>query len=149
MKSLSIAVALAVSDQAPAPPADDVFCQDIQTVARGADEARPFRSLVDRDFQPRLGRADCFFSDAGSYTCGHNLATPEETRESYAARIQACLPGSVRTTTGSGFEQYEIVRHGRFQARIAESGTDRAHVGRSIDIYLESTGATGKKAAGS
>jgi hypothetical protein len=119
-----------------AAPADP-FCQDVRLMAAAAAEASPFRSLHDRDFKPRLTRGYCFFNSAQGYTCGHNLAQRNETRQSYAARIHACLPGSTRGTIGRvhGFAE-DVVRLGRFEARIAEHGMDRGKVGRTINIYI-------------
>lgn len=121
-----------VNDNAAAPP--DPFCEDVRALAEAAEEPDPFRSLRNRDFRPRLGRAHCFFSSAGRYTCGHNLATPGETAEAYASRIHACLPGSVRLAHQQG--QPYAIRRRRFEARVIERGTDRAHVGRSINISI-------------
>jgi len=53
-----------------------------------------------------------------------------------ADRIQACLPGSARTREQDYPTTYEIVRHGRFEARVVEHGSDRGKVGRSIYIYV-------------
>ncbi len=138
MKSLWLAVALAAPSPTASQPAGDAFCDDVRLLARGAEEADPFRSLRDREFRPRLARGYCFFSSAGGYTCGLNLARPQETRDAYAARIHACLPGSVRTADRDYLRHYEIVRSGRFQARVVEHGADRGHVGRTINIYIES-----------
>ena len=146
MKILVLAVAITGAGQ-PTTPADDPFCDDIRALARGAEEPDPFRSLRDREFTPRLGRGHCFFSDAGGYTCGHNLSRPEETREAYAARIHACLPGSVRETDRDYLRHYEIVRSGRFEARVIEHGADRGHVGRTVNIYIQAAGPMAESAS--
>jgi hypothetical protein len=137
MKILFLVAALTLFEDAPLPPSD-AFCEDIRALARGADEEDPFRSLRSRGFRPRLGRGYCFFSDAGGYTCGHNLARNEETHDAYAARIQACLTGAVRMTRRDYLRHEEIVRRGRFEARVVEHGRDRGHVGRTINIYIRS-----------
>jgi hypothetical protein len=123
----------------------NVFCNDIRTLARAADEAVPFASLSSRDYRPRLGRAPCFFSAAGGYTCSHNLARPDETAESYAVRIRACLPGAVWASEGNDYRAREIVRRGRFRVEIEEHGTARSHVGRRIAIYISSARPAGNR----
>ena len=137
LKILVMAVALA-GPQQPVSARAGAFCDDIRTLARGAEEQDPFRSLRDREFTPRLGRGHCFFSSAGGYACGHNLARRDETREAYAARIHVCLPGSTRSTDGDDVNHYEVVSSGRFRARVTERGADGGHVGRTINIYFES-----------
>lgn len=119
-----------------AAPADP-FCEDVRLLAAAAAEADPFRSLRNRDFKPRLSRGYCFFNSARGYTCGHNLAARDETRQSYAARIHSCLPGSTRSTLPRvhGFVE-EVVRLGPFEARVTEHGLDRGKVGRTINIYV-------------
>ena len=112
------------------------FCADIRTLAAGAAEDDPFRSLRDRDFRPRLGRLHCVFTGAGGYSCFHNLARPDESRVSYADALLACLPGASRTTEREHFETYEVVRSGAFEARVRERGQDHGHGGRSIEVRI-------------
>jgi len=138
MKSLLIASALIAPAAASAQP--DPFCEDVRALAAAAEEADPFRSLRNRDFRPRLTRGYCFYSMDDNYTCGHSLARPDETREAYAVRIQQCLPGSTLTSERDHPRDYRVVRRGRFEARVTEQGTDRAHVGRTINIYVASVG---------
>lgn len=143
MKTALIALALAASPAATSGPQGDPLCNDVRALAAGAAEADPFRSLRDRDFRPRLFRGYCFFSDAGGYTCGHNLARRGETREAYAARIATCLPGSSLTRQRRNYGDELVVRDGRFEARIVEHGLDRGHVGRTINIYIASVPTAG------
>ena len=138
MKMLLLGVAL-IGQNAP----EDRFCADVRQLAAGAEEADPFRSLRNRDFRPQL-LSGCFYSSSDGYTCGQNLSPPEDTKESIARRIQACLPGSQITSERGDFHEQIVVSNRRFQARVTEHGTDRSHVGRSIDIYVASVRGSGK-----
>jgi len=140
MRSISLALALLPAATAAEAPAEDPFCEPLRQLAQGAGETVPFQSLRESGFQSGLGSAYCSFNDAGGYTCGHSLARPDETRDNYARRIAACLPGSTRTTETDYPDRYEVVRLGKFRVRVVEHGNDRAHVGRIIDIYIDADG---------
>lgn len=131
MKLLVAAALLALPTAARA-KGDDVFCEDVRRLARGAEEAPPFRSLVAGNVRPRLLAHGCSHNMRGGYTCLQTLAPRGLTRESIAARIRACLPGA--TLAASRDEL--VVRRGRFTASVGEHGTERAHVGRSVAIYI-------------
>ena len=137
MKTFSIGLALLLSPGSN-PPARD-FCTDVQMLAAAAEEPSPFASLRKRDFRPNLLRDYCFANDAGGYTCGQVLSHFGDTRDGYASRIAACLPGSTISKQGSGRPAYAVVRSKHFEARVAEHGTEFAHVGRVITIYIAST----------
>lgn len=139
MKSLLLVLAL-LGQNAPG----ERFCEDVSQLAAGAEEADPFRSLRNRDFRPRLLRGYCFYSSAEGYTCGQTMSPPEDSKESVARRIQACLPGSQLTRNRRDFRDEFVVSSGRFQARVTEQGSDRAHVGRSVNIYVASVARGGK-----
>ena len=140
MRLILLVLALLPATAAAEP--EDPFCAPLRQLAQGAAEIVPFQSLRESGFQRGLGSAYCSFNDAGGYTCGHNLARPEETRDNYARRIAACLPGSVRTTLSDYPDRYEVVTLGSFRARVTEYGRDEGHVGRSIDIYIDAAGAS-------
>lgn len=133
MKMLMLAGAAMA--QPSVPPADR-FCEDVRTIAAGAAEADPFRSLRDRNYQPRLDRLACFFTAAGGYNCFHTLARPNETPASYATRIMVCLPGATRTAERRDNRDLIMVRSGALEARIDQSGADNAHVGRRVTVFF-------------
>lgn len=139
MKMIALAVAALAQTASPAVPAGgDDFCGIVRALAASAAEAAPFRSMRAERTQFRLGRLYCFFTSADGYSCAHNLARPTETRESYATRIAACLPGATRSTEQRDHRDLVILRSGRLEARVGEDGDDRAHVGRSIRIFFAS-----------
>lgn len=114
----------------------DLFCDEVRTLAAGAEEPQPFASLVARHFQPRLLDGYCFHNDANGYTCGQSLAPAGLTRQSIASHLMSCLPGASLSTDVSGYDKATIVRSGRFEARLSEHGTERSHVGRQVEILV-------------
>lgn len=134
MRALLTLTLLAVPTAGQAQP--DVFCEDVRRVAAGAEESPPFASLRAVNFEPRLLAGNCFFSDSGGYTCGQSLVPAELTKETVAARIQACLPGATLTVERTYLLDQRVVRLGRFSATVMEHGGPRAHVGRIINIYI-------------
>lgn len=135
MKLFAMAAA-ALVPLAPGAPAPDDFCAGVEALAAGAAETVPFRTLRERQTQFRMGRLFCFFTNAGGYRCAHNLARPNETRESYATRVSACLPGAMRVTERLGDFELITVRRGSLEARFDERGEDRGHVGRTVSIFF-------------
>jgi hypothetical protein len=136
MKLLLAAALLTLPNVAPA-KGDDVFCQDVQRLARTAGEAPPFHSLVAENFRPRLLEHGCSHNMRGGYTCSQTLAPRGLTRESVAGRIRACLPGATLATRRDYLHHELIVSRGRFTATVAEHGAERAHVGRIVTLYID------------
>ncbi len=139
MKSIILAAAALAHAASPAmAQSGDDLCTGVRALAAGAAEATPFQAMRAQQTQFRMGRLACFFSGGGGYSCSHNLARPNETRESYATRVATCLPGATRTTERRDGRDLIILRSGRLEARITEDGTDQGHVGRSIRIFFAS-----------
>jgi hypothetical protein len=139
MKFLLAAILLSSPAAAQTGSGDD-YCRDVQRLARGAEERPPFRSLQARG-RRRGPLADvCTFNSLGGYSCVWAIRVPRDlTRESVARRIQACLPGATLVTD----RDYLIVRSGRFVARVAEYGTERSQVGRTVVAYIVAEAAAG------
>jgi len=132
MKILLAAMLLSSPAAAQTGSGDD-YCRDVRRLARGAEETPPFRSLQARGLRSRLLAYACRFNSLGGYSCVWAIRLPRDlTRESVARRIQACLPGATLDTD----RNYLIVRSGRFVARVAEDGTERSHVGRTVTAYI-------------
>ena len=79
---------------------------------------------------------NCFFTMADGFLCFHNLSRPDETSESYSARLMACLPGATRRTEVRDHHDLVIVRSGPLEARVDGHGADRGHVGRTVSIFF-------------
>ncbi len=135
MKSIALAVALLAQPASPAAPAGD-FCAGVRALAAGAAEATPFQAMRATQTQFRMDRLACFFTSAGGYLCAHNLARPNETRDIYATRVAACLPGATRTSERRDHRNLVIVRSGALEARFEEQGQDQGHVGRRVSIFF-------------
>ena len=105
MRSILLVLALLPATAAAEP--EDPFCAPLRQLAQGAAEAVPFQSLRESGLQRGLGSAYCSFNDAGGYTCGHNLARPEETRDNYA--IYICVDPLLDPLRGNGrFEELRL-----------------------------------------
>lgn len=139
MKILLAAILLS-SPAAAQTGSGDGYCRDVRRLARGAEERPPFRSLQARGLRARQLADVCTFNSLGGYSCVWAIRLPRDlTRESVARRIQACLPGATLDTS----QDYLIVRSGRFVARVAEYGTDRSQVGRTVTAYIAAEATTG------
>jgi hypothetical protein len=136
MKLLLAAALLTLPGAAPA-KGDDIFCQDVRRLARAAQETPPFNSLVAENFRPRLLARGCSHNMLGGYTCLQTLAPRDLTRETVAGRIRACLPGATLTTRRDYLHHELTVRSGRLTATVDEHGTERAHVGRTVAVYID------------
>lgn len=137
MKSIALVLAALAQTASPASSPDgEEFCATVRALAAAAAEASPFRSMRAERTQFRLGRLACFFTAAGGYRCAHSLARPNETRDSYATRVAACLPDATRTTERRDQRELVIVRAGALEARFDGHGQDHGHVGRTVSIFF-------------
>lgn len=114
----------------------DPFCDDVAKLAEGAREPIPFETLRDADFKPRLLRYGCYSGGTGYY-CYQSLLPPEITRDGMARRIASCLPDGKFAVEKPGLGDAEMVVTGSgLRFSVQETGSDRAHVGRVLHIYI-------------
>ncbi|MDG2532238.1 hypothetical protein P6144_01135 [Sphingomonas sp. HITSZ_GF] len=116
---------------------DDPFCADISRLSAAAGEEKPFESLYQAKFVPRLLNS-C--QRGVGYFCHRSLLPPEITYETMATRIAACLPGAVKAMPAQqwpGIRRVTVTGGGLF-FDIEETGSDRAHVGRILHIEIRS-----------
>lgn len=136
MKIVLMTIAAVAQAGAAGGQATDNFCPGVRALATAAAEPAPFQNMRAAQPQFRLGRLACFYASIGGYSCSHYLSAPNETRESYATRLMACLPGASRTTEQRDSRDLILVRSGRLEARISERGVDHGHLGRTVAIVF-------------
>ncbi|WP_066793873.1 hypothetical protein [Sphingomonas soli] len=112
----------------------DPICADLQRLSAATADPTAYAELYRSDFAPRLLNG-CFRSDG--YFCGQSMLPPDVTHETMAARIAACLPGA-EISPGEewpGLRRTNVTGGGlRFE--LAESGSERAQVGRTLKIRI-------------
>lgn len=113
------------------------FCGEVLRMMAAARETPTFASLeTDR---PWLGFAgsSCFRVSAGkaaAYRCHRSLAPPDLSRNGLVERTRGCLPAAVEVETDAYGERR--LRYREYDIDIGESGTDEAHVGRSVSFQV-------------
>jgi hypothetical protein len=93
-----------------------------------------WRALYRSDYAPRL-LAGCFRSKG--YFCSQTMLPPEITQATMATRIAAYLPGATIAPgePWSGLAR-SVVTGGGLVFKLEESGSERAHVGRMLQIEI-------------
>ena len=129
-----IAAALLAGPDAAQPPT--AFCTDIRRIAAAAEEQPSFSGLAGTGLHALLESYCVVPAKAVSFLCTRSLSPRHITAEAIAARMVQCLPGAALFRR-PGFRSDLMVRHGRLQVDIAEHGSERAHVGRSVVLYFK------------
>ena len=135
MRTFLAAFLLAGPAAAAAPPRDP--CADYVRLAAAAEERPTFESLAGTNLNWLLG-SWCPISRPAPLRmlCTRNLLPRDVSAQSVAEKFRLCLPGA---TVEPGEEwpgrSYRIAR-GRLRVDIEEHGTERAHVGRTVTLYI-------------
>jgi hypothetical protein len=144
--------ALMLAQGASAPVQDDPgFCRVVQTVVAAAAEPEPFASLRGRPWadgaqyssrvEPPGFEGYCSVAhvtaEDGAYGaalwCRRSLAPAGLTAAGLSEGVGRCLG----LTPASGSEDREtLFETARYRIHIEEQGTDRAHVGRSVEVRV-------------
>lgn len=114
---------------------DDPICAGIARLSAAAAEPGGFDALRRTDFVPVLLRG-CQRGGEG-YFCHQSMLPREITHETMAQRIAACLPGAV-VAPGEPWPglKRSVVTGGGLVFDLEESGSERAHVGRILQIEM-------------
>jgi hypothetical protein len=114
---------------------DDAVCADLRRLSAAVAEPDGYEALRESAFVPRL-LAGCQRGAEG-YFCHQSLLPREINYRTMAARIAACLPGSVIATPPEwpGLKRLSVTGGGLVFA-LEESGAERAHVGRILHIEI-------------
>ena len=112
----------------------DALCADVQRLAKGAGETPAFDSLMREGFAPRLP-LHCR-PNGRSYFCHGNLLPRETSHAALGLGIARCLRGASLTVENPGGPGVTRVRSGALEIDLEETGTDRAHVGRMLDVEI-------------
>lgn len=114
---------------------DDPICADVGRLSAAIAEPGGYEALRKSDFVPHL-LMSCHRGAEG-YFCHRTLLPAEITHEAMAARIAACLPGA---TIAPGAKwpglKRTVVTGGGLVFDLEESGSERAHVGRILQIEM-------------
>ena len=128
---------LALAGGAAAAQDNSDFCTELQRMMAGARETPTFASL--EAAPPQLGfvGGGCirvWADKAPAYRCHQTLSPPELSQERLVEQTRACLPDAVEVET----DRYRARRlqYREYDIDIVETGTDRAHVGRSVSFEV-------------
>jgi hypothetical protein len=113
----------------------DPICADVQRLSAAAAEPASYAALRKSDFVPHL-LMYCHRGEEG-YFCHRTLLPPEITHETMAKRIAACLPGAAIAPGAKwpGLKR-SVVTGGGLVFDLEERGSERAHVGRILQIDI-------------
>ncbi len=136
------AAALLAPAAGQAQPVRQDFCHGLGRVVEAARHEGGFVGLErSRAAPPHLDfRHGCRATGDAKrryWLCTQNLAPEELSRDALAARVAACLPEAVRSTSAYGREALFTLPHA--QIRISERGGPRAKVGRIVQLVVEAT----------
>ena len=141
MAALILALLLAAAPAAAQPDPAATFCRDLRRVIEAAEQEGGFAALeVARPTPPRLG-FDHGCQATGDerqryWVCSQNFAPESMGVEAMAARVAGCLPDAVRGGRTMYREASFTLPHA--EIRLYEHGGPGAHVGRMVELVVES-----------
>jgi len=151
VRAAILAAAVLATTAAPAAATVD-RCEWVLGVLAAAEETEPFASLRGAAVSsgesrsivtvPGFAVRHCTildlvadFGEGAALWCRRSLAGPELTARGLADLVADCAGEPVASDPWPGLERYHI-DVGGVRIFIKESGTDRAHVGRSIELIV-------------
>lgn len=140
--SIAFAALLAQGPAEAEPPSSQrLFCAELRRVVRVAEQGGDFAFLErSRAAPPRLGFAHGCQATGDEkkpyWLCGQNFAPESMSRDNLAARIAECLPEAIREANGLLRDAEFTLPYARIH--INELGGPRAHVGRIVELIVES-----------
>jgi hypothetical protein len=134
--SLLAALLFGAADYRDAVP--EVDCARIVALRDAAADEAAFAKLLSEGGGPRVSPLYCTVSGWGEWWCTGNLLPDGVRRDSLAAALSACLPGS-EVSVGEG-KDYRVapttIRSGPLLVIVEQGGSPRAHVGVSAEVVF-------------